>query len=167
MRPVCRQCSRAGKPADCEYLNAEGRSRTIILEERIAALEHRIREFEDPDAVSDSAVLLHDPQQGVPIPPSPSMSAHSSSLSHSSSAANEPAPLLDLSAFNTWFSSGEQRASCDVPSHLPASQPGTSNVGPPGEQGPALYVAVTIDTPVSNVGGQSLIDFLCRPLYIL
>ncbi|EIM80995.1 uncharacterized protein STEHIDRAFT_134710 [Stereum hirsutum FP-91666 SS1] len=166
-RPVCGQCSRAGKPSDCEYLNAEGRSRTIILEERIAALEHRIREFEDPEAVSASEILLHDPLQGVPVPPSPSMSAHSSSLSHSSTASIEPAPLLDHSAFDTWFSSGEQRASWNVPLHLPASQPGTSNVGPRDEQGPVLQLGWFLHTDRFHSAAALPANHQGRPIPLL
>ena len=48
-RPVCSQCTRFGRERDCEYSDKDHRSRTEILEERVAFLEARLRETEQSD----------------------------------------------------------------------------------------------------------------------
>ncbi|KAH8103333.1 hypothetical protein BXZ70DRAFT_719990 [Cristinia sonorae] len=56
--PVCYQCTRKGRPDDCEYTNGQGLTRSQMLEENIALLETRIRELENADATAPS-VKLH------------------------------------------------------------------------------------------------------------
>ncbi|TDL21439.1 hypothetical protein BD410DRAFT_829157 [Rickenella mellea] len=46
-RPVCAQCARANRPADCEYTD-RGRVTTEILEEEITLLEGHLRELQNP-----------------------------------------------------------------------------------------------------------------------
>lgn len=91
-QPVCGQCTRAGRQADCEYTDAQGRSRTIILEERISELEDRIRQLQDPGA-SESLVLLHDPLESTPA--SPSLSTHSRQ-SYISSSSDVPDASVNI-----------------------------------------------------------------------
>ncbi|KAL4250366.1 hypothetical protein ABKN59_005899 [Abortiporus biennis] len=56
-KPVCGQCSKAGRPEDCEYtMNIQGLTRSQMLEENIALLEARIHELENP--VQSSSVKL-------------------------------------------------------------------------------------------------------------
>jgi hypothetical protein len=59
-KPSCQQCTRAKKADGCEYDDGKGKTRTQILRETIAKLEHRVRELEDPEYVS-SAVTLSTP----------------------------------------------------------------------------------------------------------
>lgn len=133
---MCGQCSHAGRPGDCEYTDAQGRSRTTILEERIAVLEARIRELEDPDS-SDSPILLHDPFQTPGVSPSPAPSIHSI-YPYVSATAGE-APLLEAS-FDPWMPAGELRRSRESSSHLPALGSVSSDAWPPEDQVQALYV---------------------------
>ncbi|RPD60171.1 hypothetical protein L227DRAFT_502556 [Lentinus tigrinus ALCF2SS1-6] len=56
-RPVCGQCIRTGREADCEYTDGPGPSPTQVLEEQIARLESRIRELEHPELVAPSVTL--------------------------------------------------------------------------------------------------------------
>ena len=59
-RPVCGACARSNLNDDCEYTDAEGRSRTQLLEKNIARLQSRVRELEHPDD-GGSGIALHDP----------------------------------------------------------------------------------------------------------
>lgn len=45
-RPVCQQCSRANRAADCEYDDGKTKTRTQILQEKIQRLEARVHELE-------------------------------------------------------------------------------------------------------------------------
>ncbi|KLO15342.1 hypothetical protein SCHPADRAFT_902493 [Schizopora paradoxa] len=47
-KPVCRQCVKANRADECEYDDGRQKSRTQILQEKIAKLEDRIRELEQP-----------------------------------------------------------------------------------------------------------------------
>ena len=59
-RPVCGACARSDLTDDCEYTDAEGRSRTQLLEKNIARLQSRVRELEHPED-GGSGITLHDP----------------------------------------------------------------------------------------------------------
>ena len=128
MHPVCGQCSRAGKAADCEYTDAQGRSRTIILEEKVAVLEARIRELGDLEPMSsESPVLLHDPFQSVP--PSPASSIHSRD-SYNSGSAMEDDPLShEVLPSGARRTSGESRSSWEALVGMPVLHPEDSNTG--------------------------------------
>jgi hypothetical protein len=52
-RPVCQQCSRANRAADCEYDDGKTKTRTQILQEKIQRLESRIRELEGKPSTSN------------------------------------------------------------------------------------------------------------------
>lgn len=56
-RPICGQCVRTNREADCEYTDGPGPSPTQMLEEQIARLEARIREIEHPELVVPSITL--------------------------------------------------------------------------------------------------------------
>lgn len=66
---MCGPCVRSSRIEDCEYTDAQGRSRTQLLEENIARLESRIRELENPEE-NISTVTLHDPYQSPQGSPS-------------------------------------------------------------------------------------------------
>ncbi|TDL20139.1 hypothetical protein BD410DRAFT_899724 [Rickenella mellea] len=55
-KPVCRQCVKANRSDDCEYDDGRQKSRTQILQEKIAKLEDRIRELDS--SASDSSSSL-------------------------------------------------------------------------------------------------------------
>ncbi|KAI1796900.1 hypothetical protein LXA43DRAFT_985034 [Ganoderma leucocontextum] len=65
-RPICGQCTRANREADCEYTDGPGPSPTQMLEDQIARLESRIRELEHPELVAPSVTLN---PAGVPMQP--------------------------------------------------------------------------------------------------
>lgn len=71
---MCGPCTRTNRSEDCEYTDAQGRSRTQMLEENITRLEARIRELENPDD-QISNISLHDPYVQSPhnSPPSESL----------------------------------------------------------------------------------------------
>ncbi|EJD06269.1 uncharacterized protein FOMMEDRAFT_166504 [Fomitiporia mediterranea MF3/22] len=48
-KPVCRQCVKANRAEECDYDDGRQKSRTQILQEKIAKLEDRIRELECAD----------------------------------------------------------------------------------------------------------------------
>ncbi|KZV67132.1 hypothetical protein PENSPDRAFT_654321 [Peniophora sp. CONT] len=60
VRPTCGPCSHAGRSEDCEYADAQGRSRTQTLLDTIKRLETRIQELENPESTAPN-VLLFDP----------------------------------------------------------------------------------------------------------
>lgn len=45
-RPVCEQCSKANRAADCEFDDGKAKTRTQLLQEKISMLESRVRELE-------------------------------------------------------------------------------------------------------------------------
>ncbi|KAK0475557.1 hypothetical protein IW261DRAFT_1567958 [Armillaria novae-zelandiae] len=91
-KPACQQCVRAKKADCCEYDDGKGKTRTQILKETIARLEHRIRELEDPEYVSP-AITLHDP--------------HAYHHSESSSSSLGSPGSTSFSASHSPFPSGE------------------------------------------------------------
>ncbi|KAL5512035.1 hypothetical protein ACEPAH_5254 [Sanghuangporus vaninii] len=48
-KPVCRQCVKANRADECDYDDGRQKSRTQILQEKIAKLEDRIRELESAE----------------------------------------------------------------------------------------------------------------------
>ena len=66
-RPVCGPCEHAGRGDDCEYADAQGRSRTQTLLDTISRLETRVQELESPSTVGPN-VPLFEPRQGSPGP---------------------------------------------------------------------------------------------------
>ncbi len=64
--PVCSQCTRFGREKDCEYPDKDHRSRTEVLEENIAILKARLKEFEHSGQHTDcSPVQLTRPVWSV------------------------------------------------------------------------------------------------------
>ena len=51
---MCSQCVRFGRERDCEYTDKDRRSRSEILEEKIAFLQARLHELESGDGVAAS-----------------------------------------------------------------------------------------------------------------
>lgn len=45
-RPICQQCSRANRSADCEYDDGKTKTRTQLLQEKIHRLEFRLQQLE-------------------------------------------------------------------------------------------------------------------------
>lgn len=58
---------RSNRSFDCEYTDAQGRSRTQLLEENISRLESRIRELENPETGTPN-VVLHNPYSSLNAP---------------------------------------------------------------------------------------------------
>ncbi|KAI0072826.1 hypothetical protein K474DRAFT_1667317 [Panus rudis PR-1116 ss-1] len=85
-RPVCGQCVRFNRERDCEYTDGDQRSRTEILEEKIATLQARIRTLEGSMSSSSSLPLTSFPHssasysRGSPLP----LSAHDTGSGNSS-----------------------------------------------------------------------------------
>lgn len=89
-KPACQQCSRAKKGETCEYDDGKGKTRTQLLRETIARLEHRVRELEDPEYISP-AVTLYDPHLRG-FSESPPSSSYDSAGDASFSAGHSPFP---------------------------------------------------------------------------
>ncbi|KZP28644.1 hypothetical protein FIBSPDRAFT_927429 [Athelia psychrophila] len=66
-KPFCGPCVRSNRSFDCEYTDAQGRSRTQLLEENISRLESRIRELENPETGTPN-VVLHNPYSSLNAP---------------------------------------------------------------------------------------------------
>lgn len=81
-RPVCRQCVKMNRSAECEYDDATVKSRTQKLLEKLSGLEGRLRELES------------DPQTGG------NGSASSSSMPSPASSASSPSNSL-LASFGS------------------------------------------------------------------
>ncbi|CAL1703325.1 unnamed protein product [Somion occarium] len=77
-RPVCSQCMKANREAECQYHDKKQISRTQLLQQKVAKLEARLRELESEQSdssagsspspsfsSSSSDVGLHDPPLGV------------------------------------------------------------------------------------------------------
>jgi hypothetical protein len=67
-KPICGPCIRSNQIDDCEYPDAQGRSSTKILEDKIARLRSRIRELEEFEE-NTSNITLHNPyesREGTP-----------------------------------------------------------------------------------------------------
>ncbi|KAF8175476.1 hypothetical protein K438DRAFT_1771091 [Mycena galopus ATCC 62051] len=77
--PICGQCKRARRDADCEYINGQKRARAEILQENISQVESRIYELENPHLNHQPAVPLQRPYDrataGLQASPQPSGSA--------------------------------------------------------------------------------------------
>jgi hypothetical protein len=85
-RPVCEQCSKTNRAADCEFDDGKAKTRTQLLQEKIAILEARIRELE-PSASATAP---------VPVPIS-----IASAPSSTSASANQVLQLNDSSYQDT------------------------------------------------------------------
>ncbi|KAG2104371.1 uncharacterized protein F5147DRAFT_704179 [Suillus discolor] len=103
-RPTCGQCVRGNRPADCEYTDGQGRSRTHMLEQEIARLQTRIQELEHPEHTTP-AVALHNPYSLFDVPQGYSVPF---GLQPSHISAPSPGASSSSSAQSTWgdFSSG-------------------------------------------------------------
>lgn len=76
-RPVCQQCSRANRAADCEYDDGKTKTRTQILQEKIQRLESRIHELEgNPSTSNDEGITLHKRVSTVSLDPSRILTNH-------------------------------------------------------------------------------------------
>ncbi|KAF8589685.1 hypothetical protein K439DRAFT_1404641 [Ramaria rubella] len=54
-KPTCGQCIKANRSGDCDYDDGKSKSRTQLLQEKVATLEHRLRELESSPSTSDSS----------------------------------------------------------------------------------------------------------------
>ncbi|KAG8828987.1 hypothetical protein FRC17_007243, partial [Serendipita sp. 399] len=66
-RPVCEQCIKQNRAADCEYDDGRSKTRTQLLQEKIYRLEARIHELELSGG-SSSRPLVESPYPHGPIP---------------------------------------------------------------------------------------------------
>ncbi|KAJ7348963.1 hypothetical protein DFH08DRAFT_863952 [Mycena albidolilacea] len=94
-RPVCTQCIKMNRDAECEYDDKKQKSRTQKLKEKLSVLEQRLRELESESSAnspssSDASSLGLPPTQH----PSPEIAALPS-LFDSGSGYATSAPLLD------------------------------------------------------------------------
>ncbi|OBZ75980.1 Nitrogen assimilation transcription factor nirA [Grifola frondosa] len=60
-RPVCLQCSKANRAAECQYYEKKRTSRTQILQTKIAKLEARLRELESEHSESSASSSSQSP----------------------------------------------------------------------------------------------------------
>lgn len=109
---MCGPCVRSNHAEDCEYTDAQGRSRTQLLEENITRLESRIRELENPEE-NVSTVILHNPYQSPHKSPSNLVLIATSGNSPSSASGNGESLL---SCHSSIFSDKMCSGSTDSPS---------------------------------------------------
>ncbi|KAJ7063614.1 hypothetical protein C8F01DRAFT_1133708 [Mycena amicta] len=80
-RPVCTQCIKMNREAECEYDDKKQKSRTQKLKEKLSMLEQQLHKLESehggsmspPDSGSDSSSLLGLPDISGPVSLSPTM----------------------------------------------------------------------------------------------
>lgn len=91
-KPVCQQCTKANRAADCEYDDGKSKTRTQLLQEKIQRLESRIHQLEGAPSAQQQST-----NPGGPVPYSNSaagnlvdVSLHSSSLGY---ATGHPNPI--------------------------------------------------------------------------
>ncbi|OCH88567.1 hypothetical protein OBBRIDRAFT_779891 [Obba rivulosa] len=92
-RPICTQCIRTHREADCEYTDGTNLSLTQILEENIATLEARIYELEHPELVSPPVILYNPVESPMSTPTGPPGAASSSIGIQSAAPLNISAPI--------------------------------------------------------------------------
>ena len=90
-KPVCQQCTKANRAADCEYDDGKSKTRTQLLQEKIQRLESRIHQLEGVPSTQQQQST----NPGGPLPYSTSatgnlvdVSLHSSSLAYGSGHPN-------------------------------------------------------------------------------
>lgn len=123
-RPVCQQCTRANRTADCEYDEGKSKTRTQLLQEKIQRLELRIQEMESSGSYGHS---IDNPVYGH----------HDSSLDLSMI----PDPRTDLGFTFGTTASGTQgyelRQLMDVASTAPSSSAADQHAWPEESQNSA------------------------------
>ncbi|KAF8175475.1 hypothetical protein K438DRAFT_1480685, partial [Mycena galopus ATCC 62051] len=91
VRPICGQCKRGRREADCEYISGQKRARAEILQESISQVERRIYELENPRPNHQPAAPLQQPYDWATV--SRSVSSHSAALYHESTLVDS-APMV-------------------------------------------------------------------------
>ncbi|KAL4260050.1 Zinc cluster transcription factor 15 [Pleurotus pulmonarius] len=127
-KPICGPCMRHPKDDGCEYSDAQGRSRTKVLEETIQSLQARLDELQNPQD-STPSVTLHDPYR----PYNESRLGASQSFAESSRAAEASMEASLLSPLSTFDS--------------PLASQGSPNNAP--------YLMPTASSPISGSSGRS------------
>ncbi|KAK0505291.1 hypothetical protein EDD18DRAFT_1399387 [Armillaria luteobubalina] len=162
-KPACQQCVRAKKADCCEYDDGKGKTRTQILKETIARLEHRIRELEDPEYVSP-AITLHDPHAYH----------HSESSSSSLGSPGSTSFSASHSPFPSETTSSPPRPWTNLPGVSPSATPFSSEIFFDEPQIPAPFdLAPALDSlnlPISEQRHPALMNaiylwacFVSRP----
>ena len=89
-KPVCQQCTKANRAADCEYDDGKSKTRTQLLQEKIQRLESRLHQLEGTPSAQQQNT-----NPGGPLPYSTSaagnlvdVSLHSSSLGYGTGHPN-------------------------------------------------------------------------------
>ncbi|KAK7005812.1 hypothetical protein R3P38DRAFT_2794380 [Favolaschia claudopus] len=96
-RPACGRCSGIGRPMDCEYIDASGRTESEHLEASIANLERRILQLGGTLPTSPE-VVLHEPHvEGMP--PGSSFSSWSSRNQNRS----QDEPQIQITLPDNWW----------------------------------------------------------------
>ncbi|KAG8758681.1 hypothetical protein FRC14_007598 [Serendipita sp. 396] len=67
-KPVCEQCVKQNRAADCEYDDGRNRTRTQLLQEKIHRLEARIHELESSAGASSRATIAESAYPQAPNP---------------------------------------------------------------------------------------------------
>ncbi|KAF9497924.1 hypothetical protein BDN71DRAFT_1443988 [Pleurotus eryngii] len=127
-KPICGPCMRHPKDDGCEYSDAQGRSRTKVLEETIQSLQARLDELQNPQD-STPSVTLHDPYR----PYNERRLGASQSFAESSRAAEASMEASLLSPLSTFDS--------------PLASQGSPNTAP--------YLIPTASSPISGSSGRS------------
>ncbi|KZT03463.1 uncharacterized protein LAESUDRAFT_729034 [Laetiporus sulphureus 93-53] len=68
LRPVCTQCLKSNRGADCQYYEKKHISRTQLLQQKVAKLEARLRELESEQSESASSSSSASASSSAPSP---------------------------------------------------------------------------------------------------
>ncbi|KAL0957024.1 hypothetical protein HGRIS_003125 [Hohenbuehelia grisea] len=148
------------KDDGCEYSDAQGRSRTKVLEETIASLEARLHELENPSE-STPSVTLHDPYRAY----HEGQQRNSPIVAESSRMAMEASLLSPLTTTFDSPSITSQNSPANIPYFLPSSSSpfsgssGRSSSASSPYQGAAVFLGHD-EPPITVI--QTLVDAFLR-----
>ncbi|KZS98782.1 hypothetical protein SISNIDRAFT_499010 [Sistotremastrum niveocremeum HHB9708] len=92
-KPVCHQCLKANRGDECEYDDGKSKSRTQMLQDKMAKLQERIREASHPQRTTFVHRVSSLPARGFPAAPTKAQFTSCFRSSSSSNSSESPAPI--------------------------------------------------------------------------